>query len=56
VDSVSRGTLLVSSVSDDEDKTALIFGETNDTEEHDWFKGVTCSDEESAMTEHHKTD
>ena len=53
---VSMGALLVSSVSDDKDKTALIFGETNNTEELDWFEGVTCGDEESAMTELHKTD
>jgi len=51
-----RGTSLVSPVFNDEDEMALIFKEVDDIEELDWFEGVMCGNEESAVTEPHKRD
>ena len=53
---VSRGASPVSPVSDDDNKITLIFEETDDTKEPDWFERVTCGEEESAVTELYKTD
>jgi len=53
---ISRGASLVSPVFDDEDEMALVFKEVDDTKELDWFEGVMCGNEESAVTEPHKRD
>jgi len=53
---VSRGALLVLPIFDDKDRMPLVFEEVDNTEEPDWFKGVMCGNEESAVTEPHKRD